>query len=97
MRRPCLSCGVPSARTRCPRCQQQYELSRYANGRRDHYAGDYRKRAAQVRATAWRCWICGGRSRAGDPWQADHVVPGDRQSELRPAHRSCNINRAKQK
>jgi rubredoxin len=94
MRKPCLDCGRPVPATRCPGCQQQHELRRYANGGRKHYGGDYRRRAAQVRATAWRCWLCGGMARPGDPWQADHVTPGDPASELRPAHRSCNIARS---
>ena len=97
MRKPCIDCGRPSGGTRCDSCQQQRELRRYADGKRAHYSGDYRRRAAQVRATAWRCWLCGGRELAGDPWQADHVIAGDPQSELRPAHRSCNIARSNRK
>jgi hypothetical protein len=97
MKKPCLDCGKPSDAARCYGCRQQHELRRYANGKRDHYAGDYRKRAAEVRATAWRCWICGGRERPGDPWQADHVDQGNPQSELRAAHRSCNIARSNKK
>jgi hypothetical protein len=58
------------------------------------YDGDYRKRAAEVRATTTVCWLCGEGWRAGDPWQADHVEAGNRYSELRGAHRSCNIGRA---
>jgi rubredoxin len=40
------------------------------------------------------CWICGKGYDPADPWQADHVLPGNPLSELRGAHRSCNIGRA---
>ena len=58
------------------------------------YDGDYRKRAAEVRASTVVCWICGEKAKVNDPWQADHVDPGNRQSQLLGAHRSCNIGRA---
>jgi hypothetical protein len=37
--------------------------------------------------------LCGGGARPNDPWQADHVIPGDADSPLAPAHRSCNAAR----
>jgi len=58
------------------------------------YDGDYAARAAQVRATTTVCWLCGEGWRNNDPWQADHVDAGNPYSELRGAHRSCNIGRA---
>ena len=38
-------------------------------------------------------WLCGGGAVPGDPWQADHVIPGNPDSPLAPAHRSCNAAR----
>jgi rubredoxin len=58
------------------------------------YGGDYAKQAAEVRATTHVCWLCGEGWRANDPWQADHVDPGNPFSQLLGAHRSCNIGRA---
>ena len=58
------------------------------------YGGDYRKAAAEVRASTVACWLCGEGWRPNDPWQADHVTPGDPESVLLGAHRSCNIGRA---
>lgn len=60
------------------------------------HQGDYRKRAARVRALAnanpdTRCWRCGELARPGDPWQAGHVIDGQIGGELRAEHRSCNI------
>lgn len=61
------------------------------------YNSDYRKRAAQVRANATFCYLCGDGPRANDPFQADHVIPGDPMSPLAPAHRSCNASRGNKK
>ncbi|MFN0088663.1 MAG: hypothetical protein ACKVWR_00115 [Acidimicrobiales bacterium] len=89
--RRCLDCGALAARSRCTTCEQRRQSHRNAN--RTHYHGTYDKDAAMVRATATVCWLCGDGPRPGDPWQADHVHPGDPTSELRPAHRSCNAAR----
>lgn len=103
MKKPCLDCGRPSDGTRCERhtASHNRHKNRVQSARRSSgggasrpYAGDYRKRAAQVRAETVRCWICGEGGRPDDPWQADHVVPGDPDSPLAGAHRSCNIARA---
>ena len=83
MRRPCLGCGVLIASgSRCARCTVPM------------YRGDYPARAKAVRDNASRCWLCGEGPRLGDPWQADHVTASP-DSELRPAHRSCNARRGK--
>jgi 5-methylcytosine-specific restriction endonuclease McrA len=41
------------------------------------------------------CYLCGDGPRPGDPFVADHVIPGalggpDTLDNLAPAHRSCN-------
>jgi hypothetical protein len=90
--RPCLDCRELSTNgSRCPRCAAGREAGRAAG--RLHYRGDYRKRAAEVRATAITCWLCGNGARIDDPWTADHVEPGNPDSPLLPAHRSCNSAR----
>jgi 5-methylcytosine-specific restriction endonuclease McrA len=82
--RPCLTCGTLTTATRCARC---------ASDRDSIYRGAYRARAAEVRATATACWLCGQGPRLDDPWTADHVVPHHAGSPLRAAHRSCNSAR----
>ena len=93
--RPCLDCGALYKGDRCPTHaeirKRQIEQRRKPN--RSHYKGDYAKRAKQVRDAATHCWVCGEEAREGDPFQADHVVPGHRDSQLLAAHRSCNIKR----
>lgn len=81
VQRACLTCGTPTTRTRCPRCQYL------------HRHGTYPRRAQQVRDTATLCWLCGRGPALDDPWEADHVDPADPLSELRASHRSCNLRR----
>lgn len=98
-RQPCVECGELSRNgSRCEKHQRKIDGERDAvrNARKKltgQYSGDYQKRAREVREAAERCWLCGEGPRRNDPWQADHVVPGDPYSPLLPAHRSCNASR----
>ena len=98
-RQPCLDCGrVTRNGSRCPEHQQSRDrytdMAKAARKKATgQYSGDYRKRAKAVREAATVCWLCGGGAVPGDPWQADHVIPGNPDSPLAPAHRSCNAAR----
>lgn len=97
VKRPCMDCSTLTDKgSRCPACQSRLNARMDAAriGKRQHYGGDYAKRAKAVREAASLCWICGNGARAGDPWQADHVEPGNPDSPLAAAHRSCNIARS---
>lgn len=63
-------------------------------GKREHYKGDYRRRAKAVRDAAVACYWCGGGFTPSNPVQADHLDAGDPASELVPAHRGCNVGRS---
>lgn len=94
--RPCLVCGTPGPGSRCPTCQP--ERTRQPDTRKRgtrHYTAEYRRRAKIIREQATHCWVCGGGPRENDPFQADHLVPGDATpgTVLLPAHRSCNVAR----
>ena len=94
--RPCIDCNtLTHTGSRCRNCQQQL-LQRITINRppRPHYAGDYKRRAKHIRETATHCHICGDGPRPNDPWQADHIIEGDPESPLAPAHRSCNIRKS---
>ena len=96
VKRPCIVCGtLTDSGSRCPTHQSALNARMDARrrGKREHYGGDYARRAQAVRAAAVECWICHEGWRANDPWQADHVIPGDPDSPLAAAHRSCNIRR----
>lgn len=97
IRKPCLTCGkLTTNASRCDPCHAAHARALDAKrdpAKRQHYKGDYRRRAKAVREAASVCWLCGEGERQGDPWQADHVVPGEPESPLMPAHRSCNIRR----
>jgi hypothetical protein len=96
---PCLDCGKLSRLgNRCEEHKRsknrEHDLRRAERKRATgQYSGDYRKRAKLVRDSAIICHICREGYRPHDPWEADHLIPGERNSPLAPAHRSCNIER----
>ena len=102
LKKPCLDCGQPADGNRCPEHQlantRKREQARAGTRNRSYDRGDYRRRAALVRAGASRCYLCGEGSKPDDPWQADHLIPiqknGGGEGPLLAAHRSCNISRA---
>jgi len=103
--KPCLDCGVlTSGGNRCEDHQnlvdQIHQIKRASRKKETgQYSGSYKRRAAEVRANALVCWICGEGARVGDPWQADHVNPSEHgeTAELRAAHGSCNRQRSNKK
>ena len=97
IRQVCLGCGSLTMNgSRCESCAARRERARSLS--RPHYRGNYQTRAKQVRTAANNdpncvCWLCGETARVDDPWTADHVEPGNPDSVLMPAHRSCNSRR----
>ena len=99
--KPCLDCGVlVRGANRCGYHQGLvnvlHDMKRAAVKKDSgQYSGQYRSKAKQVRESALVCWICGETARFNDPWQADHVNPGEHGdvAELRAAHASCNQSR----
>ena len=98
--KPCLQCGkLTQGTSYCDihwaEKQALREILRppRPKGNRPHYQGDYWKRAKEVRENAAVCHICKDGPRYGDPWTADHLIAGDPNSPLAPAHRSCNSRR----
>lgn len=96
---PCLDCGKLSRNgSRCEAHQRlkerEWDAPKAARKKATgQYSGDYRRRAQQIRENATYCWICGQPPNLYDPMQADHLIPGDPESPLAPAHRSCNAAR----
>lgn len=97
--RPCVECGKLSrGGSRCE-LHQKIVDARHEERRRNRklatgqYSGDYKVRAKIVRENASTCHICGKGADPFDPWQADHIIPGDPASPLAAAHRSCNAAR----
>ena len=101
LNQPCIECGVLTRKGN--RCELHQQLRNQAHDQKraatkkatGQYAGKYRAKAKQVRETAVACWICGEGYRPDDPWQADHVNPGEHgdKAVLLPAHASCNQSR----
>jgi len=93
IQRPCLNCGLLTTQTtRCETCNK-IRQSQLPKKDRQHYKGNYKKRAKAIRDTATHCWLCGETAKPNDPWTADHVIAGNPDSILAAAHRSCNSRR----
>jgi len=61
--------------------------------KRELYNSTYRKRAKQMKSQATHCHICNKAFEFGDRVEADHLIPGQADSPLAPAHRKCNQQR----
>lgn len=97
VKRPCIECqALTDKGSRCPACQSNLNARMDAAriGKRQHYGGDYAKRAKAVRDAAVECWWCHEGFTRANPVQADHLIPGDPASPLVPACRRCNIARS---
>ena len=96
VKRPCLTCGVPTQGSYCSAHTKRKHDGLTTTQRGLGHA--YRKVAAQVLAQEHTCWLCGMPPTATDPLTVDHVIPrakgGTHQrSNLRAAHSSCNSKR----
>jgi len=103
--RPCIRCGKLSRENLCEVHLAEVKVRANARGaerkaRTNQYGGAYKRLAKLIRDTAEACHICGEGYRPLDPFEADHLTPGEEVtslSQLAPAHRSCNINRGNKK
>lgn len=97
--RPCIDCGKLTLNAnRCDEHKLRFDkaadlVKRERKLRSGQYSGSYKRRAAEIRLTAVVCHLCNQGPRLDDPWQADHLIPGDPNSPLAAAHRSCNAAR----
>jgi len=98
-KRPCVECGeLTDSGNRCEKHPRQErrspdkQLARKIK-KAQYYNSTYRKLAKMVRDGAEICHICGKGANPNDPWTADHLEPGNPQSPLAPAHKSCNSSR----
>ena len=98
--KPCLACGaLTQGLSYCTTHQEEKDklnavrLQEYKKRKSNIYDYDYRRRAKLVRETAIICHLCSEPARFNDPFEADHLLPGDKSSPLAAAHRSCNQKR----
>jgi hypothetical protein len=98
--KPCLTCGaLTSGLSYCETHQAEKDqlnavrLQEYKKTRPTLYDSSYRRRAKAVRESAIYCHLCNEPARYNDPFQADHIIAGDKDSPLAAAHRSCNLKR----
>ena len=89
MQRPCLTCGVPTGGTYCPR-------HRRTTKERGYGLQHQRARARLAETLPTLCgYGCGRTLHPGSPWVAAHVIDGDPTAGWIVSCRSCN-ERAKQ-
>jgi hypothetical protein len=98
--KPCLVCGVLT--TGASYCQthiiavEQKEKDRQTirkRGRTIYNDPNYRRQRAHLKATATHCHLCKLPFTNRDDITADHLIPGQVDSPLAPAHALCNSRR----
>ena len=98
--KPCLVCGtITTGASYCSiHLQQEQDKEKLRQrgrkaGRTLYNSGQYRRARAWLKATATHCHICKQPFINRDDITADHLLPGDPQSPLLPAHSLCNSRR----
>lgn len=94
MKRPCLTCGELTERSRCPvherQQQRRYDAHRGSTTQRG-YGTEHQRAREQLAATLPRpCGYCGVTIHPGERWDAAHVVDGHPEYGLMVAHPVCN-------
>jgi hypothetical protein len=94
-RKPCLKCNqLTTDGSYCRACRPVRVESPERRARKAQlYNSDYRRQAKQLKATATHCHICNRAFEYGDRVEADHLIPGEKNSPLAPSHRVCNQRR----
>jgi hypothetical protein len=99
--KPCLTCGKLSLERLCEvhlalENKEHEERRKKTKALTKQYKGSYSSRAKAVRENAVICHICKQPKKIEDPFEADHINPGENGqiAELLPAHRSCNRQRS---
>jgi 5-methylcytosine-specific restriction endonuclease McrA len=75
MKRPCLTCGEPTDKARCPKHTSLQESRRPSRRVRGRYDTRHNKlRVVTLREQPW-CSNCRTPGTEGNPLEADHIVP----------------------
>jgi hypothetical protein len=93
--KPCLDCGaLTRAGNRCEKHQAIIDSKINARkAQRTLYDSDYKKQAKLIKQFATHCWLCNEPFTDRSEIQADHVLAGNKDSMLMPAHARCNASR----
>ena len=92
---PCLKCGtLVRGSSYCGGCRPiRVDSPERKAKKRELYNADYRKLRKQIKSQATHCHLCGQAFEYGDSIEADHLIAGQPDSPLAPAHRECNRKR----
>jgi hypothetical protein len=94
-KKPCLKCNqITTGGSYCDGCRPRKVDSPERKAKKQAmYGGDYRRRANAMKSSATHCHLCNKPFQYGDRVEADHLIPGNPNSPLAPAHRVCNQRR----
>jgi hypothetical protein len=84
--KPCIRCGALTTGGSYCAAHQAIKQGLYNNLA-------YRRQREYIRATATHCHICKEAFIDRKDISADHIIPGDPNSPLLPAHIACNSRR----
>ena len=98
--RPCLDCQKlhTDKGDYCLSCRKERNRKKENNPERKArkkllYNSNYRRAASLIKLTATHCHICKEPFTNREEITADHLLPGEVNSPLAPAHKSCNSAR----
>ena len=98
--KPCLACNqLTSGGSYCDTHQatvderERLRQSKRKQGRTLYDTATYRRARAYLRATATHCHLCKQPFTDRKDITADHLLPGNADSPLAPAHSVCNSRR----
>jgi hypothetical protein len=98
--KPCLTCGqLTKGASYCEAHQLEVDAREKQRqtirkrGRVIYNDSNYRKVRAYLKATATHCHLCKEAFTDRNQITADHLIPGDINSPLAPAHAVCNSRR----
>lgn len=96
--RPCIQCGTPTTRTRCPACERTHQAKR--NARRPWYQDPHYQatRHAMQASLPLTCHLCREPITTPQDLHVDHDPPAAtvtdwRACDLKPSHAACNLQR----
>ena len=95
--KPCMKCGRigEPGYAYCPPhdAERMKVINDRKNQRTLYRSPDYRRARQHIKDTATHCHLCGKAFTDRKEITADHIIAGEPNSPLAPAHRTCNSSR----
>lgn len=85
--KPCLSCGEPSPKSRCPDCRKDVIRERKDSGQRTAAGGRWKRLSIRLRKLQGWCDHCG----TTENLTVDHIIPVSERPDLEFVVENCRI------